>query len=116
MAKILIVDDDPRICRSIADVMASMGHVSKSAGTLKACREQLVMEAYDLVFLDIQMPGLDGFDVLRALKPDEMPAIVFVTAFDSYAIQAFEANALDYLLKPIEDDRLADALDYRWLE
>jgi len=65
----------------------------------------------DLVFLDIQMPGVDGFDVLRALNAKTMPAIVFVTAFDDYAIQAFEANALDYLLKPIDDDRLDEALE-----
>jgi two-component system LytT family response regulator len=65
----------------------------------------------DLVFLDIQMPGMDGFDVLRGLPVDDMPAIVFVTAYNDYAIKAFEANALDYLLKPIEDSRLDDALE-----
>jgi two-component system LytT family response regulator len=65
----------------------------------------------DLVFLDIQMPGMDGFDVLRKLPAEQMPAIVFVTAFNDYAIKAFEANALDYLLKPIEDSRLSEALD-----
>jgi two-component system LytT family response regulator len=65
----------------------------------------------DLVFLDIQMPGMDGFDVLRALPSEELPAIVFVTAFDDYAIKAFEAHALDYLLKPIEDGRLQQALE-----
>jgi two-component system LytT family response regulator len=65
----------------------------------------------DLIFLDIQMPGMDGFDVLRELRGKDMPAIVFVTAFNEHAIQAFEANALDYLLKPIVDDRLSDALD-----
>jgi two-component system LytT family response regulator len=64
----------------------------------------------DLVFLDIQMPGMSGFDVLAELEQDNMPAIVFVTAFDEYAIKAFEANALDYLLKPIEDSRLHEAL------
>jgi two-component system LytT family response regulator len=65
----------------------------------------------DLVFLDIQMPGMDGFDVLRGMPAEDMPAIVFVTAFDDYAIKAFEANALDYLLKPIEDNRLSEALE-----
>ena len=65
----------------------------------------------DIVFLDIQMPGMDGFDVLRALDEDSMPVIVFVTAFDEYAVQAFEANALDYLLKPIEDERLSETLN-----
>lgn len=65
----------------------------------------------DLVFLDIQMPGMDGFDVLRALPDETMPAIVFVTAFDDYAIKAFQANALDYLLKPIDDKLLGEALE-----
>ena len=64
----------------------------------------------DLVFLDIQMPGMGGFEVLAELQPETMPAIVFVTAFSEYAIKAFEANALDYLLKPIEDNRLHEAL------
>ncbi len=64
----------------------------------------------DLVFLDIQMPGMGGFEVLAELGQENMPAIVFVTAFNEYAIKAFEANALDYLLKPIEDSRLNEAL------
>lgn len=60
----------------------------------------------DLLFLDVQMPGLDGFGVLEALGPATPPAVVFVTAFDTYAIQAFETNALDYLLKPFDAERL----------
>ena len=57
------------------------------------------------MFLDIQMPDLDGFGVLQALEPDQLPVTVFVTAYDKYAIQAFEAHALDYLLKPYSDQR-----------
>ncbi|MGB6487416.1 MAG: response regulator [Steroidobacteraceae bacterium] len=64
----------------------------------------------DLVFLDVQMPELSGFDVLRAVQPKAMPHVVFVTAFDEYAVRAFEVHALDYLLKPIDDERLAAAL------
>ena len=64
----------------------------------------------DLMFLDIQMPGLSGFDVLARVPQDSMPVVVFVTAFDKYAIDAFEARALDYLLKPVEDVRLTRAL------
>jgi two-component system, LytTR family, response regulator len=66
----------------------------------------------DVVFLDIQMPGLSGFDVLAELQAHELPLVVFVTAYDTYAIRAFEARALDYLLKPVEDDRLATALEH----
>jgi len=64
----------------------------------------------DLVFLDIQMPGMDGFEVIKALQTDALPLIVFVTAFDQYAVDAFQIHALDYLLKPIEDARLHEAV------
>ncbi|MBX5463000.1 MAG: response regulator [Steroidobacteraceae bacterium] len=65
----------------------------------------------DLVFLDIQMPGMSGFDVLASLPEEALPMVVFVTAYDQYAIRAFEARAVDYLLKPVDDDRFAAALD-----
>ena len=65
----------------------------------------------DLMFLDIQMPGLSGFDVLARVPHESMPMIVFVTAYDRYALDAFEAQALDYLLKPINDTRFTQALD-----
>jgi len=64
----------------------------------------------DLVFLDIQMPGMSGFEVLARLPQQSMPLVVFVTAYDQYAIQAFEAHAIDYLLKPIDEARFATAL------
>ncbi len=66
--------------------------------------------APDLVFLDIQMPGFTGFDVVKRLQQDNMPAIVFVTAYDAFAVDAFTANAVDYLLKPVEDDRLENTI------
>jgi two-component system LytT family response regulator len=66
--------------------------------------------APDLVFLDIQMPGMDGLDVVREIQPDDMPLIVFVTAFDQYAVQAFDLHAVDYVLKPVEEERLAQAV------
>ncbi|MFK8054109.1 MAG: LytR/AlgR family response regulator transcription factor [Woeseiaceae bacterium] len=65
----------------------------------------------DLVFLDVQMPGMDGFETLRKFSGPDMPWVIFVTAFSEHAIEAFEANAIDYLLKPIDDQRLAVALD-----
>ena len=66
--------------------------------------------APDLIFLDVQMPALDGFGVLAALKNERMPAVIFVTAYNDYAIQAFEVNALDYLLKPVDCERLSKAV------
>src|SRR6195952_5361185 len=65
----------------------------------------------DLVFLDIQMPGFDGFSVVQGLMEVEPPLFVFVTAYSDHAIRAFEAQAMDYLMKPVEDSRLADTLD-----
>jgi two-component system LytT family response regulator len=66
--------------------------------------------APDLIFLDVQMPALDGFGVLEALRDDPLPAVIFVTAYNEYAIQAFEVNALDYLLKPVDCERLNKAV------
>ena len=65
---------------------------------------------YDLVFLDVRMPEIDGFDVLDRLPPAHRPAVVFTTAYDEYALRAFEASAVDYLLKPVDAERLADAV------
>lgn len=65
----------------------------------------------DLMFLDIQMPGMSGFDVIKQVPQESLPMIVFVTAFDRFAIEAFEAHALDYLLKPVDESRLERALD-----
>lgn len=64
-----------------------------------------------LVFLDIQMPGMDGFDVVRSIQGDDMPMVIFVTAFDQYAVDAFNVHAVDYLLKPIDEDRLRLAIE-----
>ena len=65
----------------------------------------------DLVFLDIQMPDMDGFDVLRALPKENLPEVIFLTAYEQHAVRAFEVYALDYLLKPIDDERFASAID-----
>ncbi len=65
----------------------------------------------DLVFLDVQMPGIDGFEVVRRLQTDNMPLVIFVTAFDQYAVNAFEVNAVDYVLKPVDEDRLGLAVE-----
>jgi len=113
MLRTIIVDDEALARRGLkhrlTDVpdLEIIAEARNGREALDIIREQKP----DLVFLDIQMPGIDGFDVLRALPDKKMPAIVFVTAYDDYAIKAFEANALDYLLKPIEDRRLSEALD-----
>ena len=109
----IIVDDEALARRGLRHRLAERDdvHIVAEARNGREALKLIEDANLDLMFLDIQMPGMDGFDVLRALDPERMPVIVFVTAFDDYAIQAFEAHALDYLLKPIDEHRLADALE-----
>ncbi|MEO8452909.1 MAG: LytTR family DNA-binding domain-containing protein [Gemmatimonadota bacterium] len=106
--RVLIVDDEPLARDNIRIGLEGVGGVA----VINECRDGVEAVAAiravapDLVFLDVQMPGLDGFEVIDAVGVDRMPAVVFVTAFDTHAIQAFEVHALDYLLKPFDDARL----------
>jgi len=108
----LIVDDEPLARALLAEQLAELGGVelvgeaSNGFEAVKRCEEL----APDLVFLDIQMPKLSGFEVLELLG-DSAPAVVFVTAYDEYALKAFAVHAVDYLLKPVEPERLAAALE-----
>ncbi len=108
-----ILVDDERLARKELRRLLSEAHpevhIVGEADGVGAARELIQAEAPDLMFLDIQMPGGDGFDLLASLGAAR-PATIFVTAYDSYAIRAFEVNALDYLLKPVEANRLAAAL------
>jgi two-component system LytT family response regulator len=108
----ILVDDEPLARRGLelrlaaepdVEVVAQCGN---GAEAVRAVAEL----APDLMFLDVQMPGLDGFATLKAIPASTMPMVVFVTAYDHYAIHAFEASAVDYLLKPIDESRLAQAL------
>jgi two-component system LytT family response regulator len=109
----IIVDDEELARRGIELRLAShvdieiVGHCVNGREAIAAVTEQKP----DLMFLDIQMPGLSGFDVLARVPQESMPMVIFVTAFDRYALDAFEAQAIDYLLKPINDVRFAQALD-----
>jgi two-component system LytT family response regulator len=85
--------------------------VTGSFGRARAALEALRADPPDLLFLDVQMPGRDGFEMLDALSPSERPVVIFVTAYDEYAVRAFEERAVDYLLKPVETGRLADAIE-----
>ncbi len=108
----LIVDDEPLGRQRIRSLLKSepdfeiVGECGDGREALAAIREQRP----DLVFLDVQMPGLDGFGVLDAVGPERMPAVIFVTAFDTYAIRAFEVHALDFLLKPFDRGRFRKAI------
>jgi two-component system LytT family response regulator len=109
--RVLIVDDEPLSRARTRRLLDEIGgaDVVGEAGSVVEARRQLAAATPDLVLLDIQMPGEDGFALLEGLAP--RPAIVFVTAFDHYAVRAFEENAVDYLLKPFRKERLAAALD-----
>jgi two-component system LytT family response regulator len=108
----LIVDDEKPARRRLAELLGREPDI-EVAGEARDGREAVDLvraEAPDLMFLDIQMPDLDGFAVLGELPADQHPLTVFVTAYDRYAIQAFEAHAVDYLLKPYSDQRFEGAL------
>ncbi|MEO8448538.1 MAG: LytTR family DNA-binding domain-containing protein [Gemmatimonadota bacterium] len=108
----LVVDDEPLVRRGLLRLLASESDVIV-AGECRDGEEAvdaIRRERPDLLFLDVQMPGLDGLGVLRALGPERPRAIVFVTAYDRYAIEAFEHHAVDYLLKPFDESRFRTAL------
>src|SRR4051812_37247711 len=112
MIRTLIVDDEPIARHSVARLLREdsdihlLGEFGDGVSALDAIRTL----SPDLVFLDIQMPEMTGIDVIAALGAAHLPAIVFVTAYERYAVRAFEANAVDYLVKPFSRDRFAVTL------
>ena len=112
MIKTLIVDDEPLARRGLEIRLQAIDDIEIVAQSRNGREALQHVEEFDpdLMLLDIQMPGMNGFDVLRQLSGSTMPAVIFVTAFDEFALRAFDANALDYLLKPINDERLAEAI------
>ena len=108
----VVVDDEALGRRGIVSRLSK----SDAVDVVAECRNgREAIEAVrelrpDLIFLDVQMPGLDGFDVVRELNPEERPHVIFVTAYDRHALRAFQVHALDYLLKPIDDERFDEAL------
>ncbi|MBQ4838566.1 MULTISPECIES: LytR/AlgR family response regulator transcription factor [Pseudoalteromonas] len=113
--KTIIVDDEPLARKGLAVRLREFEEIevielcNSGQKAIDICQQQDI----DLVFLDIQMPGLNGFEVARILSESvkPLPAIVFVTAFDHYAVKAFEIHALDYILKPVDDNRLKQAIE-----
>ena len=108
----LIVDDEALARERVRTLLATVPGVTvvaECSGGREAV-EQILAERPDLVFLDVQMPDLDGFDVLEAVASEWLPQVIFVTAYDEYAIKAFDVHAIDYLLKPIEPERFRKAL------
>ncbi len=111
--RVLIVDDEPlaRDCMRLALHGVPGVTIVAECGDGASAVEAIRQHEPDVVLLDVQMPGLDGFAVLERLDTATMPVVVFVTAFDSHAIRAFEVHALDYVLKPFPDERLVAAVD-----
>ena len=109
----VIVDDEP-LARTNLSLLLKLDpeiEMVSECGSGVDAPNEIRRTKPDLLFLDVQMPECDGFDVLELLGKDVPPAVVFVTAYDQYALRAFEAGALDYLLKPFDDARFALALD-----
>ena len=107
--RVLVVDDEPLARQGVRDLLEQddelvvIGEAADGAAAVEAIRS---LEP-DMVLLDVQMPGMTGFDVIRAIGPEKMPTVVFITAYDQFAVRAFEVNAVDYLLKPFDDERFA---------
>lgn len=114
MIRVLIADDEPLARSGVRQLLSAdpdldiVAEAVDGTEAIKAIRER----AIDLVFLDIQMPGTDGFGVIATIGAEAMPVVVFLTAYDQHALAAFEAHALDYLLKPFSDRRFGRALSH----
>jgi len=110
--RVLVVDDEPLARSGVAELagrdpeLVVVGQCGDGAGALAAIRSLRP----DLVLLDVQLPELDGFELLRRLEPGERPAVVFITAYDHFAVRAFDVHAIDYLVKPFDDTRFAEAV------
>lgn len=113
MTTVLIVDDEAIARSRLRKLLSGMGDIEivGEAADGMAAAETIASVAPDVVLLDIHMPGIDGFEVIESLPEGRHPEIVFVTAYDSFAVRAFEKHAVDYLLKPVEPERLRLSLD-----
>ena len=111
--RVLVVDDEDLARQRLRTLLANRGDfeiAGECSNGAEAVRD-IRGENPDLVLLDVQMPELDGFDVISEIGPHNMPAVIFTTAFDDYAIDAFEVGAIDYLLKPVDEERFNRTLD-----
>jgi two-component system LytT family response regulator len=107
--KALIADDEPSARRGVRQLLAAFPEFGVAGECRNGAEVLAALDASrpDVVFLDIQMPGMGGFEVIRRRTPERMPAVVFLTAYDQFAIRAFETQALDYLVKPVTEARFA---------
>jgi len=110
--RVIVADDEPLGRQRIVDLLAQQPviDVVATASNGNEAVDTIRKYAPDLVFLDVQMPGMTGFEVVEAIGTEKMPVTIFVTAFDQFALRAFEVAAVDYLVKPFDDERFAQAL------
>ena len=108
----LVVDDEPLARRGVILMLRRFKDIDivGECGDGRSAVNRILERSPDVVFLDIQMPGMDGFDVLRALPIESMPAVIFLTAYEQHVLRAFDIHALHYLLKPVDDTRFAAAI------
>jgi two-component system LytT family response regulator len=113
IVRVVVADDEPMARSTLRRLLAADPEVQLVAECAHGGEavEAVVSHAPDVLFLDVQMPELDGFGVLAALSPEQIPTVVFTTAYDQYALAAFDVAAVDYLLKPFDDERFAQALE-----
>src|SRR5262245_1318090 len=107
--KVLIADDEPAARRGVRQLLATYTEFIVTGECRNGAEALASLDAAgaDVIFLDIQMPGIDGFEVIRRRTTERMPEVIFLTAYDQFALQAFEAAALDYLVKPVSEARFA---------
>ena len=110
--RVLIVDDEPAARRGVRQLLAAFPEFAVAGECRNGAEALAALDALtpDVVFLDIQMPGIDGFEVIRRRTVERMPEVVFLTAYDQFALRAFEAEALDYLVKPVSEARFATTM------
>jgi two-component system LytT family response regulator len=110
--RVIVVDDEPLARAGVADLVRKDSglEVVAECADGRSALEAIERLRPDLVLLDVQMPELDGFEVLRQLDPKRLPAVIFITAYDEFAVRAFDVHAFDYLVKPFDDTRFAEAL------
>ena len=110
--RVVVVEDQPLTRLHLVEMLERLGvEVVEACADGQEAVERIPSIAPDAVFLDVQMPSLDGFEVIEAIGPDLMPPVVFVTAYDAYAVKAFEVYAFAYLLKPVSEPRMAEVVD-----
>src|SRR5882724_10394960 len=111
--RLLVVDDEPLIRKGLRNALSNFPDIEVvgECGSGEEAIQAIATQRPDLVLLDVQMPDCSGLDVVQEVGPKHMPPVIFITAYDDYAVNAFELNAVDYVLKPFEEARLRESIE-----